>query len=436
MTYNLPKLGITELNVMQQDMLQAMRRWDRVVLLSPTGSGKTLAYLLPVLDKMDERKDHLQTLVLVPSRELAIQTTDVVRRLCPECRVMACYGGRAAMDEHRSMKGLRPQMIVATPGRFLDHVDKGNVFIGNLETLVIDEFDKSLELGFQSQMEAIIQQLGHVHRRILLSATDNPSIPAFAGGDDFHRLTFLDSLEQIPERIFVYRVDSPDKDKLETLLRLVCMLGAKKSLVFLGFRESVERVGNYLCAHGVAAVSYHGGMEQQVRERAIHRFSCGSCNVLVCTDLAARGLDIEGVENVIHYHLPADQVTYVHRNGRTARWDNDGNAYLIVGPQEKIPDFVDGSCLVYHIPQRIPAPAAPLWATLYIGKGKKDKISRGDVAGFLSKVGGLAREQIGRIDILPQWSYVAVDNRRVRQLLTRIKGQKIKGIKTIFALAD
>lgn len=436
MTYNLPKLGITELNVMQQDMLQAARRWDRIVLLSPTGSGKTLAYLLPVLDKMDEGKNFLQTLVLVPSRELAIQTTDVVRRLCPDCRVMACYGGRAAMDEHRSMKGLRPQMIVATPGRFLDHMDKGNVSADSLETLVIDEFDKSLELGFQAQMEAIIQQLKHARRRILLSATDNPSIPAFAGGNDFHRLSFLDGQESMPESISVYQVDSPDKDKLETLLRLVCVLGSRKSLVFLGFRESVERVGNYLRAHGVAAVLFHGGQEQQVRERAIHRFSCGSCNVLVCTDLAARGLDIEGVENVIHYHLPADQVTYVHRNGRTARWDGEGNAYLIVGPQEKMPDFVGSNCSVYHLPLRVPAPAAPLWATLYIGKGKKDKISRGDVAGFLSKVGGLERDQIGRIDILPQWSYVAVDSRKVRQLLTRIKGQKIKGIKTIFALAD
>ena len=436
MIYNLSKLGITELNVMQEEMLQASRRCERIVLLSPTGSGKTLAYLLPVLDRMVADEDGLQTLVLVPSRELAIQTADVVRRLCPECRVMACYGGRAAMDEHRSMKGLRPQMIIATPGRLLDHLTKGNVMVGQVKTLVIDEFDKSLELGFQSQMESIIAQMGHVRRRILLSATDNPSIPAFAGGNDFHRLSFLDAHEPIPESITVYSVASPDKDKLETLLRLLCVLGAGKSLVFLGYRESVERVGEYLRAHGVSAVLFHGGLDQQLRERAIHRFACGSCNVLVCTDLAARGLDIEGVDNVIHYHLPADQVTYVHRNGRTARWDGQGNAYLIVGPQEELPSYAAAHCTAYSLPHRVPAPAAPLWATIYIGKGKKDKISRGDVAGFLSKVGGLERDEIGRIDVLPQWSYVAVHQRKVRQLLTRIKGQKIKGIKTIFALAD
>lgn len=436
MTYDLLKLGITELNVMQQDMLLAARKWERIVLLSPTGSGKTLAYLLPVLSQMDEKRECLQTLVLVPSRELAIQTCEVVRRICPQCRVMACYGGHAAMDEHRTMNGLHPQLIVATPGRFLDHMQKGNVSTDALTTLVIDEFDKSLELGFQAQMEAIISQLGQVRRRILLSATDNPSIPQFAGGEGFHRISFLDQDESLPDGITVYRIDSPEKDKLDTLLRLVCVLGTQKSLVFLGFRESVERVGSYLRAHGVAADLFHGGLEQQARERAIHRFSCGSCNVLVCTDLAARGLDIDGVENVIHYHLPADRVTYVHRNGRTARGDGQGCAYLLVGPQEQVPDFVTEDCPAYRLPQRVPAPAKPLWATLYIGKGKKDKISRGDVAGFLSKVGGLERDQIGRIDVLPQWSYVAVDSRQVRSLLDRIRGQKIKGIKTIYALAD
>ena len=436
MTYNLQKLGITELNVMQQDMLLSARRWERIVLLSPTGSGKTLAYLLPVLEQMDEKAEGLQTLVLVPSRELAIQTCDVAKKLSPQCRVMACYGGHATMDEHRSMNGLRPQMIVATPGRFLDHLDKKNIQPSDIKTLVIDEFDKSLELGFQPQMERIIQLVGDVQHRILLSATDNPNIPKFAGGNDFHRISFLDENEALPDGITVYRVDSPEKDKLETLLRLLCMMGTDKSLVFVGFRESAERVGAYLRAHGVASDIFHGGLDQQIRERAIHRFSCGSCNVLVCTDLAARGLDIEGVKNVIHYHLPADQTSYVHRNGRTARWDGTGNAYMILGPQEHMPEFVDADCETYKLPQRVPAPALPLWATLYIGKGKKDKISRGDVAGFLSKVGGLEREQIGRIDILPQWSYAAVESKQVRALLERIRGQKIKGIKTIFALAD
>ena len=436
MTYNLLKLGITELNVMQQDMLLATRRHDRIVLLSPTGSGKTLAYLLPVLSVMDKNKDDLQTLVLVPSRELAIQTADVIRRLSPECRVMACYGGRAAMDEHRTMDGVRPQLIVATPGRMLDHISKGNIPVSNVSTLVIDEFDKSLELGFQDQMEAIISRLGQARRRILLSATDNPHIPQFAGGEGFYRISFLDKEEALPDGITVYEVDSPQKDKLDTLLRLVCVLGTQKSLVFLGFRESVERVGEYLSAHGVAAVMFHGGLEQQARERAIHRFSCGSCNVLVCTDLAARGLDIDGVENVIHYHLPPDRVTYVHRNGRTARWDGHGSAYLLVGPQERVPEFADKDCHTFHLPQRVPAPAKPLWATIYIGKGKKDKISRGDVAGFLIKQGGLERGQIGRIDVLPQWSYAAVDSQQVRALLERLRGQKIKGVRTIYTLAD
>ena len=189
MKYDVSKLGIDYLNPMQQEMQQMVRREHQLVLLSPTGSGKTLAYLLPLLQLLDSTQDMLQALVLVPSRELAIQTVDVVKRICSEARVLACYGGRPAMDEHRQINGLLPHLIVATPGRILDHIRKQNITLATVRYLVIDEFDKSLELGFQEDMKAILGELKNVERRILLSATDCLAIPDFVGTSDYCRLS-------------------------------------------------------------------------------------------------------------------------------------------------------------------------------------------------------------------------------------------------------
>ena len=436
MNYDFSKLGISDLNAMQQDMMLTARKGASVVLLSPTGSGKTLAYLLPLLQKLDGTSDHLQALVIVPSRELAIQTIDVARRLCSELRACACYGGRPAMEEHQQMKGLRPQLVAATPGRLLDHLQKGNLLPDNVRTLVIDEFDKSLELGFRQQMQGIISLLNSVQQRILLSATDSEDIQNFVGTRDYVRLDFLDN-QGSDDRISFCSVASPQKDKLQTLYRLLCTLGAQKSLVFVGYRESVERVTEFLKGQRVMADSFHGGMGQRDRERALYRFMNGSTSVLVSTDLASRGLDITQVDNIIHYHLPANQEACTHRNGRTARWDMQGSAFFIIGPEERLPEFLASEEITpYPLPARVPAPAEPLWVTLYIGKGKKDKLSRGDIVGFLTKQGNLESGQIGRIDVLPHWSYVAVSRAEARPLLSRIKGLKIKGQKTIYALAD
>ncbi|MBO5888338.1 MAG: DEAD/DEAH box helicase [Bacteroidaceae bacterium] len=433
MTYNLSRLGITDLNAMQQEMLQTARKGTSTVLLSPTGSGKTLAYLLPLLQKLDAKNDNLQALVIVPSRELATQTADVARRLCSELRVAACYGGRPTMEEHQQIRGLQPQLVVATPGRLLDHLQKGNLLPDNVQTLVIDEFDKSLELGFREQMQGIITLLPHLQQRILLSATDTDDIPDFVGSNNYTRLNFLDN--ESDERISLHIVHSPEKDKLQTLRKLLGTLGTQKSLIFVGYRESVERVGNFLEEHNIMAGIFHGGMEQRDRERALYRFMNGSANILVSTDLASRGLDITDVDNIIHYHLPPNEETSTHRNGRTARWDTKGSAYFILAPQEHLPEFITDEIETYTLPTKVPAPEKPLWVTLYIGKGKKDKISRGDIVGFLTKQGNIESSQIGRIDVLPHWSYVAVKRAVSRDLLNRIKGLKIKGLKTIYTLA-
>ena len=338
------------------------------------------------------------------------------------------------MEEHQQLRGLRPHLVAATPGRLLDHLQKANLAAEDVRTLIIDEFDKSLELGFREQMHDILSLLPHLQQRILLSATDSEDIPSFLGKENYVRLNFLD--EETDDRISLRLVRSPEKDKLRTLYRLLCSLGTQKSLVFVGYRESAERVADFLTSHGIMADIYHGGMEQRDRERALYRFINGSSNIMVSTDLASRGLDISAVDNIIHYHLPLNEEACTHRNGRTARWDATGAAYFILSPEESLPDYLPDEATATRLPDNAPLPSKPLWVTLYIGKGKKDKISRGDVLGFLTKQGALESNQIGRIDVLPNWSYVAVERAVSRDLLNRIKGLKIKGQKTIYAIAE
>ena len=431
MTYDLHALGIEALNPMQEEMLAEVRRHDSLVLLSPTGSGKTLGYMLPVIETM-QPQPHPTVLVLVPSRELAIQTQGVASKLCRDTRAYACYGGRPVMDEHRAMRNLSPQMIIGTPGRVLDHMQKENFDYTHIDTLVIDEFDKSLELGFRQQMADILALLPSVRKRILLSATDSPEIPSFVGAGRVHRMNYLaDTDTDYADRISQYLLRSPQKDKLETLGHLLCSLGSTPSIVFLNYREAVDRVYQFLLKAGFCVSAFHGAMEQKDRERALFRFQSGCANVLVSTDLAARGLDIADVGNIIHYHLPMNSEAYIHRNGRTARWDRAGASYLILGPEENL-DKLD--CLTDITPMEVPdsrhVPSSR-WETLYIGRGKKDKINKVDIVGFLSKTGGLQRDQLGMVTVFPHWSFAAVERSCIRSLMSRIEGQKIKGQKTI-----
>ena len=183
------------------------------------------------------------------------------------------------------------------------------------------------------------------------------------------KLDYLQVEEQIPDRISVFSVKSPEKDKLQTLLRLLCELGDKSSLVFVNYRESVERVYHFLRREGVACEMFHGGMEQKDRERALYKFSNGSCNVFISTDLASRGLDIPNIDHVVHYHLPINEDAYIHRNGRTARWDATGEAFILLGPEEDLPGYVKQQPSQYELKKNMPRPAQPRWATIYIGKG-------------------------------------------------------------------
>ena len=427
----LNKLGI-ELNDMQQDALRAIQHGNQdVVVLSPTGSGKTLAYLLPLSQLVDAADDEPQAIVVTPGRELALQSSTVLKNMGSGLRAMACYGGRSTMDEHRVLRQVRPQIIFGTPGRLNDHLDKGNFSPYHIKYLVIDEFDKCLEMGFQDEMSRLVKSLPGLRRHFLLSATESEEIPRFVHMGKVEKLDYRMDEEQVPARVHIYTGMSPEKDKLESLSLLLRSLGDTSTIVFLNYRDSVERTNRYLADQGFSTAFFHGGLEQKEREAALYRFSNGSANVFVSTDLASRGLDIPDIDNIIHYHLPESEDGYIHRVGRTARWEAKGKAYFLLGPTESIPEYVDAEVEEYEIPAELPAPAQPKMATIYIGKGKKDKISKGDILGFLCKKGGLQSSEIGKIDVNDRYAYAAIARPKLRSVLQKVKGEKIKGIKTI-----
>lgn len=427
----LDKLGI-QLNPMQEETMHAVLHGNKdVVVLSPTGSGKTLAYLMPLVQLIDPKVDEPQLVVVTPGRELALQSTEVLKSMGTGLRTMACYGGRAAMDEHRVMNKVLPQVIFGTPGRLTDHLDKGNFSAEHVKYLVIDEFDKCLEMGFQDEMGRLIASLPYLERHFLLSATEAEEIPRFVHMGRVETIDYRMDEEQVPERIRIYQVKSPQKDKLETLAQLLLSLGDESSIVFLNYRDSVERTNEFLRSRGFATSAFHGGLEQHEREDALYKFSNGSANIFVSTDLGARGLDIPDIDNIIHYHLPECEDSYIHRVGRTARWEATGKAFFLLGPSEDIPSYVDAEVEDYEIPSDLPAPAKPRMATIYIGKGKKDKISKGDIVGYLCKIGQLQSSEIGKIDVKDRYAYVAVTRTKLKQVLKLTAGQKIKGIKTV-----
>ena len=431
----LTNLNIEALNAMQQASIDAYREGSDLILLSPTGSGKTLAYLLPVLSSLQKGVEGVQAVVLVPSRELALQIEQVFKAMKTEFTVMSCYGGRPAMDEHRTMKGIRPSLIIGTPGRMNDHLEKQNFDASTVKILVIDEFDKCLEFGFQEEMNDVISKLPALKRRFLLSATDAEEIPQFTGLNRTVKLNFLNEEKEGEDRLQLYKVMSPIKDKLETLYKLLCSLGNESTLVFCNHRESVDRVGKYLHSMKICCETFHGGMEQDDRERALYKFRNGSCSVLVSTDLAARGLDITGVNHIVHYHLPVAEDGFIHRNGRTARWDAEGSAYIILHSEETLPDYVPADLDTLELPEETDKPALPKFVTLYISKGKKDKINKIDIVGFLFKKGGLNKEDVGRVDVKDHYAFAAISRKKSKQTLKLLQNEKIKGVKALIEFA-
>lgn len=415
-------LGFKALNAMQLDAIKRASTGKDITIVAPTGSGKTVAFLLPLWQKSGVR------LVLSPTRELAMQTADVWRRLKTGVPCEVLVGGHDLRTEQTRLQALNsPEyLLVATPGRLKDHTERGNVDLAKVQTLVIDEYDKCLELGFEAEMKWLESRMTGVRQRILTSATGET--------EDGQKITEADKTAD--GKLDLWQVKSPVNDKLQTLKELlITTLGndsESQAIVFVNYREAAERVAHWLEAEGITVALYHGALEQEHREKALIRLRGCAVRVMVSTDLAARGLDIPSVAHIIHYHLPQNEEAWVHRNGRTARAGASGNAYIILGPDELMPEFVSQKLPFFKVTNKQSKIEDAPFVTVYIGRGKKEKISKGDVVGFFTKNAGITGADLGRIDVQEHASYVAMRREVADRALTKVKGLKIKGEKTIY----
>ncbi len=430
----LNNLKIKELNPMQHAAINALDEFDKVKLLSDTGSGKTLAFLIPLLKSLQPDQKTTQALIMVPSRELALQIDSVLKQIQTGYKITCCYGGHKREIEENNLVQ-PPAIIIATAGRMADHIRRNNVDTNQIRFLVLDEFDKMLELGFLEEMEYILQSLPAVKKRILTSATEATPIPPFTQMYDAHAINFLSGEPKDSNKLSIKSIVSADKDKLNTLLQLICYLNDTSTIVFCNHRESVERTSQFLSEQGIVNVFYHGGMEQHDREVALCKFRNASSNVLVTTDLASRGLDIANIRSVVHYHLPSTEDAFLHRNGRTARMDATGSVFLIIGPEEEVPAYVSNAAQSFELPEKYSIPEKPKWSTLFIAAGKKDKINKIDVVGFLTNKGKLKKDEIGLIEVKDFASFVAVRKSKIGHVIEDVKNEKIKNKKVKIAIA-
>ncbi len=421
----LAKLKIQELNPMQEEAFKVIPVNNEVVLLSPTGTGKTLAFLLPIIESIDETLEEVQVLIIVPSRELAIQTEQVIRNMATGLKTNAVYGGRPFSKDKLELEH-RPSILVGTPGRLYDHLQRNTFPKQFLKTLVLDEFDKSLEIGFEEEMKEIIYQLPRVQKKVLTSATQAVEIPTFV---KVKEPILIDFLGEKKSKLTIKKVISLTKDKLETLLDTLCHVGNDNGIIFCNFKDTIQYVSDFLTENNISHGCFYGKMEQKDRERALIKFRNGTHKILLATDLAARGIDIPELKFIIHYQLPFKESEFTHRNGRTARMNSEGTAYVIQWENEKEVDFLEGvEETTLTLAEK---PKSTDWTTLFISGGRKDKISKGDIAGLFFKQGKLEKDELGIIELKSDCAFVAIKSNKANKMIkqfnnTRLKKKKVR----------
>ena len=430
------RLGISDLNDLQKSVLKNLKISSSAIIYSPTGSGKTLAFsvtLLKALKNFDTEK--LQAVIIAPSRELVIQISDVIRPIAPDYKVTSLYGGHNVADEKNSLQNV-PSIIVGTPGRLLDHANRGNIDLTNVRQLILDEFDKCLELGFEEEMRKLLKKMPNLSRKILTSATILNEIPEFVNLREYVTLDFLESAENPSERTTVWQVKSEEKDKLAALRTLLYSIPQGKTIIFANYRDAVSRIYQNLKDNQISAGIYHGALEQMDREKAIAMFNNESYPILVSTDLGSRGLDIKEVKNIIHYHLPVSQESYTHRNGRTARVDKTGDVYILTHQGEQLPDFVTID-ETFNLPEKCEQKAiVNRNSTLYFKAGKKEKISKADIVGFIANNSQIAPNEIGVINVYDHYALVAIPKQKAKTAIAQLLKAKIKGKKIRIEIAS
>jgi len=416
----LHKLNIHTLNPMQEEAIESIESNANTILLSPTGTGKTLAFVLPIINSLNVDCKEIQALILVPSRELAIQIEQVIRSMGSGYKVNAVYGGRPMSKDKIELKHL-PAILIGTPGRIADHFSNNRFSKDFIKTLVLDEFDKSLEVGFEYEMRGIINQLPALNKRILTSATQGIEIPDFVG---LKNPKIINHLGISVSKLTVKTVISPSRNKLNTLLHLLNHIGQQQGIIFCNLKDSIQEVSSFLESKNINHGCFNGGMEQKDRERSLIKFRNGSNQLLIATDLAARGIDVPEMKFIIHFELPKFKEEFTHRNGRTARVAAKGTAYVIKWKNEALPEFIKNAAVQDISNKAIQKPQ--FWQTVFISGGRKDKISKGDIAGLFLKQGNLTKDQLGLIELKQDCAFVAIPISIAESLISKLNNTRLK----------
>ena len=435
---NLASLGYDSMTPIQAGSLPHILAGRDVIAQGKTGSGKTAAFGLGMLQKLDVQDLSVQSLVLCPTRELADQVAKEIRRLArsiPNIKILTLCGGVSIRPQKDSLR-YGAHIIVGTPGRIDDHLLRETLNLDRVNTVVLDEADRMLDMGFQAAIDAIIDQTPKKRQTLLLSAT------------------FPDQIKKIANRIMVkpemvkvesthdettieqhfYKVDSLEQ-RITAVRLLLQQHRPESTVIFCNTKIETTELAEDLVNHGFSALALNGDLEQRDRDQTLVRFANKSSSILVATDVAARGLDIDSLDAVINYHIANDPEIHLHRIGRTGRAGGRGIACSLFSDKEELKmvmlaDYLEQKIEAEPLPQQsvLQAPAIkPKMATLQIGGGKKQKLRPGDVLGALTGEQGIAGNQVGKIDIFDNWAYVAVNRDVVKVALKKLSEGKLKG---------
>jgi ATP-independent RNA helicase DbpA len=444
----LEELQFTTPTPVQEQVLPLTLDGQDVAGQAPTGSGKTAAYGLALLQQVDLKNDAVQMIVLVPARELALQVRDALKKLgkyLPNLRVAAFYGGHAFREETASLQQA-PHVVVATPGRLLDHFERRTIIPNQLKTLVLDEADKLLELGFQDELVEIVKRLPRRRQTLLFSATMSDKVLELIRKNLTRpRVINLGQDEdRLPENLTLIGHLGPIELKPAALLHLLRQPETGRALIFCNTREKCMELARFLQGREVAAEVLHGKMPQPERDKALLKLRNGSSQVLVATDVAARGLDVTLLDTVVQYDAPDKADSFQHRAGRTARAGAEGTAHLLATAKEKdhVQKWPVSASIQWRemkapkLPPAAPKAPKPENVTIHVTAGKKDKVSAHDLVGAFVNVGGVTREQVGHIEVFDYYSYVAVPRQMAPDVLQRLLGAKVKGKKVRVSLVE
>ncbi len=431
-------LGYHNATAIQAASLPIMLQGRDVLAQARTGSGKTAAFGLALLAKLDSQSIRLQSLVLCPTRELADQVSKEIRalaRFIPNTKVLSLCGGIPIRPQLASLTH-EPHIVVGTPGRIEDLLNRNALDISALDCVILDEADRMLDMGFIDALRSILRRAPTQRHTWMFSATYPADIQAIS--EEFQqtpadiRVAGQHSPEVIAEKF--YRVEAAYKDgALSTLLRVH---DPESCLVFCNTKKDAHTVARALSADGFSARELHGGLDQRDRDETLVQFANGSCQVLVATDVAARGLDIKSLPMVIAYELPHDPAVHVHRIGRTGRAGETGLALTLVAERE-LPRVAgieerEGTALTWDELPEVPRgvhPRPPRMQTLVIDAGRQDKLRPGDILGALTGAGGLAGTDVGKIDVFATRAYAAISRAQFNSTVKKLRDAKIKGRK-------